>query len=192
MTSLAGRHRDETCTIVGCGVSILGLTADAFIAGPVIVLNHAILVIRPLKLSNPVYSMQKDGCIVHDETRPMGLQCICPSPEMVQPELPEILLLSTADSSLCFPTYPLRYVIDVEADLKLAWCTSSAPVAATLALLMGCTGLRMVGFDAYTNGITDRIPGSEASYRTRTGYHQSGRMVAELAEEAEIPIEWVG
>lgn len=191
MNALRNRQSGATATIVGCGPSILRLTAADFVPGPVIALNHAILIVRGLGLPNPLYSMQKDGCQLHNESAVIPLACVCPSEEMVTPLEPEELLLSVAESSGCFPDYPRRHVVDVEA-LGLQWCMSSAPTAVKLAEFMGCTSIRMLGHDAYATGDTGRIPGGiEPPERARFGYRVSGLEAQRLADEARIAIDWV-
>ena len=171
-------------SIVGCGPSLLTLTPEDVPAGPVIVLNHAILAVRKLGLFNPVYSMQKDGCQIHGCDAEIPLACVCPSPEMVQPVLPETLLLSTAESSGCFPDYPLRAVIDVEELLGVPWHTSSLPVAVLFALQMGATTLTMLACDA-VHGDYRRFDGEGTN-----GYAISIAAAQHLAQEAGLPVVW--
>lgn len=203
MTSLLNRHAGETATIVGCGLSILDLTAADFEAGPVIAINHAILQLRKLGLPNTLYSQQKDGCILHGPQVQVPInECICPfGPEMVQPEQPEELILSWAESQHCFPLYPLRHVIDVQKDFGVNWCTPSAPMAVFVAHRMGCTSLRMLGHDAYTSGDTGRIPGTATHVDRATGvdlqgginggYRVSGEAAQWIADKLEMSVEWV-
>ena len=195
MKALRGIHAGETATIVGMGPSILRLTADDFGPGPIITLNHAILTVRKLDLPNPVYSMQKDGCIPHGRRHqhPPRIPiraCACPSPRMVPPIEPEELLLSWAESSRCFATYPRRHVFDVERDFGYEWNRMSAPVAVRIAMWMGCTALVMRGFDAFTSGDVRRVPVNGVGTGSPRGYALSGVQSAAIAKAAGLPITW--
>lgn len=188
--SLAGRHAGQVASIVGTGPSLLHLRPSDFDDGPVIVLNHAILQVRRLGLPNLLYSMQKDGCQIHNEGADIPLACVCPSDEMVQPEPPEILLLSAAESSGCFPDYPLRHVVDVEADLGVSWATSSSPVAVLLAALMGCTSVCMLAHDSYTSGDARRVVGTDVVSVAGQHYRGSAEQANDAALAMGVPITW--
>lgn len=193
MNALHGVHLGETATIVGLGPSILDLTADHFPPGPVIAINHAILPIRKLGLPNRIYAMQKDGCVPHGEfkhsPRFRTVRCICPSPRMVAPIEPEELLLSMAESSMCFRQYLRRHVFDCKADFGVSWHTMSVPIAAYIAAWMGCSAILMLGHDAYTKGDARRadtsvIPGN------LEGYRRASVEAGEVARAAGIAIVW--
>jgi hypothetical protein len=195
MKELRDIHAGETATIVGMGPSILGLAAGDFGPGPIITLNHAILTVRKLGLPNRIYMMQKDGCIPHGRRhqKPPRLPirvCACPSPRTVQPIEPEDLLLSWAESSRCFPTYPRRHVFDVERDFGTAWNTMSAPVAVKIAISMGCTSLRMLGFDAHTSGDARRVRIYGVGTGSARGYALSAVQSAAIAKAAGLPVTW--
>jgi hypothetical protein len=193
--ALRDAHVGETATIVGMGPSILGLAAADFGPGPIITLNHAIRTVRALKLANPLYTMQKDGCIPHGRRgqKPPRIPircCACPSPRTVPPLDPEELLLSWAESSRCFPTYPRRHVFDVERDFGMGWNTMSAPVAVKIATWMGCTSLRMRGFDAYTCGDGRRVAVYGVGAGSARGYARSGAQAAAIAAAAGLSVTW--
>jgi hypothetical protein len=186
--SLRGTHEGETATIVGMGPSILALRADDFGPGPVIALNHAILTVRKLGLTNPIYTMQKDGCVPHSVhlRRPIPV-CRCPSPRTVAPLEPEVLLLSFYESAHCSPRYPRRHVFDVERDFGMRWRTMSAPVAVRIAAAMGCVGVRMLGFDAFRRADGRRAYGGPANL---VGYSRSGAQAEAVALTAGLAISW--
>lgn len=195
MKSLRGIHDGEPATILGMGPSILRLTAADFGRGPIITLNHAILTLRPLGVPNPTYTMQKDGCIPHGRRHqnPPRIPircCACPSPRTVPPREPEDLLVSWAESSRCFVTYPRRHVFDVERDFGMAWNTMSAPVAVKIAISMGCTSLRMLGFDAHTCGDTRRVKVYGVGSGSPRGYALSAVQSAAIAKAAGLPVAW--
>lgn len=143
-------------TIVGSGPSLLRLTPDDFPDGPVIAINTAIVGVRPLGLS-VVYVMHKDGCVPHNSSTPVPLGCICPTDKMVPPVMPERLIVSAAESPLCFPDYPDRIVVDVERLTGLPWWTMSAPVAVHLAAMMGASEVRMLAMDGWTGSDSRRV-----------------------------------
>lgn len=195
MRRLRNVHCGETATIVGLGPSVRGLAPCDFPTGPVITINHAILVVRQLGLPNTIYTMQKDGCMPHNKFLrmthpPIPIRvCMCPSPRTIPPEPPEVLLLSEAESRSCFTHYPRRHVIDVERDFGLPWNTMSVPVATRLAALMGCTSILMLGHDAYTRGDNRRFDGRRVTPGTR-GYHHAGFQAAAIAAGLGIPMEF--
>lgn len=195
MKILRDAHLGETASIVGMGPSLRSLRARDVPPGPVIALNHAILHIRPLRLPNPIYVMQKDGCIPHGEigARPIAIptrNCICPSPRVVKPLPPEILLLSAAESSHCFRRYEFRHVFDVQADFGLPWNTMSTPVAASIARWMGCTSLRMIAHDAYTRGLFGRAGTSGVKPGSAKGYRRAAVQARQYAESVGMAIEF--
>ena len=188
---LHGLYLGETCHIVGRGPSLLHLTPADFGPGPVITLNLAILTIRTLALPNPIYAMQKDGCIQYDGRAPKpgapGHICVWP---LTPPIEPETLLVSTIESPNCYGDYPRRFLFDPEPDFGLPWHTPSAPCAVKLAAYMGCTSLVMLCHDAYTRGDGRTVePQGIVDYHD-AGYLQAGRLADRLAREAGLAIEW--
>jgi hypothetical protein len=195
MKSLRSIHAGETATIVGMGPSILGLEAADFGPGPIITLNHAILTVRALGVPNTVYTMQKDGCIPHGRRRqnPPRIPirgCACPSPRTVPPREPEELLLSWAESSRCFATYSRRHIFDVERDFGMVWNTMSAPVAVKIAIWMGCTSLKMLGFDAHTRGDSSRVRVYGVGPGSPRGYALSAVQSSSIAKAAGLSVTW--
>jgi len=179
-------------TIVGSGPSLLKLTPTDF-EGPVIALNTSIVAVRKLGLPNLIYTMQKDGCNVpHGKDAAVPLDCVCPSPWMVPPELPEVLLLSAAESPRCFAGYPLRRVIDVEAEFGLPWFTMSAPVAVRIAAKMGATEVRMLGMDGYTRRDGRRYDGRGLQRLSARPYAIAGRQSLEQAKRCGVAISFAG
>jgi hypothetical protein len=167
---LANLYPGQTATVVGRGPSLLGLGTGDFGAGPVLVLNHAILPIRQLGLSNPLYSLQKDGCLV-------------------PPEAPETLILSSGQSRTCFASYEPRYVFDVTR-FGLTRSCMSLTLAVALASLMGCSGARLLAFDAYTRDDFRTVVGSELQTIGR-GYLHAAAQATRHAQRISLPLEWV-
>src|SRR5512138_1083822 len=58
---LRDKYPGEIVWIVGKGPSLAFLHAEHFGAGPIITINESILIVQELGLTNPIYSMQKDG-----------------------------------------------------------------------------------------------------------------------------------
>jgi len=167
---LRGIHTGQTATVVGRGPSLLTLGPTAFTTGPVLALNHSILEVRKLRLPNPLYSMQKDGCLV-------------------EPQPPETLILSTAQSRKCFSSYPSRYVIDVHKLGMPTW-GMSATFAVGMAHVMGCSRVRFLACDGFTNGDFRTVVGDELKVIGR-GYVHAGTQANRLAARLRMPVEWV-
>jgi hypothetical protein len=167
---LTGRHFGDTAYIVGRGPSLLRLTPEEFGPGPVIAINYAIVQIRRLRLSNPLYTMQQDACLV-------------------EPVPPEILLLSRHLSAGCWTDYPDRYLFSI-----LGKSSMSAPCAVRIALLMGAAAVVMLAHDAYRNGSAqtvtpdDRLEDGSIGF---PGYLQGAEQSEQLAARAGVPIRWL-
>jgi hypothetical protein len=166
-----GEYPGQIASIVGRGPSLLGLTAQDFGTGPVLVLNHAILTIRRLNLRNPLFSLQKDGCIT-------------------PPQQPETLILSRAQSPGCFRNYPKRMVIDVRRMGLNRNCMSST-LAVALAHQLGCTSVRMLAMDSLTNADFRTVVGDELLTIGR-GYLHAAAQATAHAKKLGMEMEWVG
>lgn len=159
----------QTAYIVGRGPSLLRLTAEDFGIGPVLVLNHAIVTIRKLGLPNPLYSLQKDGCLT-------------------PPQEPETLVLSQAQSPRCFRDYPRRVVMDVRR-LGLHRNCMSATWAVALANQMGCTSVLMLAMDSFTKGDFRTVVDDELETVGR-GYLHAAHQATAHAAKLGIGMEW--
>jgi hypothetical protein len=188
--NITGIHRGEPVTIVGRGPSLLKLTKADFGRGPVISLNHAILRLRMLDLDDPMYVMQKDGCVVHTSHSSVPLGCVCPNGRMIAPLEDETLILSAAESPHCFPDHQLRHIVDVEA-FGLPWYTMSAPVAVRVAEVMGCSSVRMLAFDSFTRRDGRRVDGGRTISRGSRGYRIAAVQANAYAIASGLDIEWV-
>lgn len=167
---LNDRHAGQTATVVGRGPSLLRLTAEDFGPGPVLALNHAILTIRQLDLPNPLYSMQKDGCLV-------------------PPQAPETLIRAQTQSHRCFPEYQPAYTFDV-IRFGLPRSCMSLTFAVALSKLMGCSGARLLAFDAYTVQDFRTVVGTELQTIGRGYLHAAGQAMRH-ATKIGLPLEWV-
>jgi hypothetical protein len=171
------------------------LTRDDFPPGRVIALNAAIVQVRRLGLSCPIFTMQKDGCRSHGPDAAYAAPepgHACPlEPWLVHPEGNETLIVSARESAHCFPDWPRRIVVDVEQEFGLPWYTMSAPVAVKIAQSWGETDLLMLGHDAYTTGSTFRVdPDDSMTDDPHGGYRNAGAHAATLAQAAGMTVAW--
>ena len=155
--------------VVGRGPTLLSLTTGD-VRTPVIVLNHAIQRARIWGLRGPVYSMQKDGCLV-------------------EPQAPEVLLLAKRQSERCFPDYQPRYVVPPSA-FGLPQHCMSLTLAVAVADYMGCRAVRLLAFDAYTRADFRTVVGEELETIGRGYLHAAGQAIR-YAQRARIDLEWV-
>jgi len=145
---LRDRHVGQTGTIVGKGPSVLRLTRDLIPAGPVIVLNDALINVLSLNLPNPLYSMQKDGGDKSLCCAPCGDRC----QDMRRVPAHVTLLVHTRESPHCYAGHTPRYLFDNPRDFGLAVHAASLPTAIKVAELLGCARLVLISMDAATTG----------------------------------------
>ena len=141
---LRGKHVGETAWIVGLGASIKYLTASYFGTGPVITINGAIQIVQELRLSNQIYSIQKDGCDLRDVP---GHSC---GGKMFYPrrEIP-VILPRRGYAEFCLEEHPSRLWLDYVATLDLEPDVMSVRIAVALALrIMGCAKIAFVCCDS--------------------------------------------
>ena len=141
---LRGKHAGETAWIVGLGATIEYLTDRTFGTGPIITMNGAIRVVQELGLSNPIYSLQKDGC---DGRGVPGHQC---EGKMFYPrtDIPAILP-RRGYAEFCLPDHPTRLWLDYVSCLDLRPREMSIRIAVGLALrIMGCARIAFVCCDS--------------------------------------------
>lgn len=189
------QHPGQTAYIVGRGPSLLTLQPGDFGPGPVIALNAAILHVRTLQLPNPLYYQWKDGCVPH------GLDWLTLVTGVKQPHVcklpppipPEVFITSKVEGDQCLADYPLRHVIDVEAEFGLHWSTMSSPIAVEIAHAMGATSLVMYGQDAWTSGGTDTrrwMPDGSFEDDPHAAYYLAGKVAQERAGVHGLPVRW--
>lgn len=156
---LRDRHKGLPAYIVGKGPSLANVRASDFAPGcPVIVLNEAILAIQVLGLPNPIYSMQRDGCVTEDQyniPRPCG-SCAPLGwirPPLIDPYPGIAVVFSQYLSSWCMHGRGNRYVMsDDEMGYPGGTHTMSVLTAIPFATLLGATSIVMVSFDSLVNG----------------------------------------
>ena len=134
-------HLGLSIWIVGKGPSLRYLTPDHFPRrGVVLCLNDSLRVIRRFNLTNPLYSMQKDG-----------------DPEyMVKPGADVTLLLQeplsgSGYSSEWFPAHMKKVIISPVVELGFQYEEATATeMAISIAKLMGCIFIHMICCDILT------------------------------------------
>jgi glycosyltransferase involved in cell wall biosynthesis len=146
-------YKDKPIYIVGSGPSIMEVTKETFEEGcPIIVLNMAIRYIEALNLSNPIYTMQKDGGDKHR----------CPNCEEQcgNMRLPKsaTLLIEKHTSPNCFNNYKPRISFDAETLFEgknpYGYKEFSANCALKIAQLFGCNEIRLIGMDSLKGDIS--------------------------------------
>jgi len=193
--AVKGRHAGETCYVVGKGPSLADLTAEAFGPGPVICLNRAIVHVQELGVSNPLYSMQKDGCVSFHQ-RDVGCEgCEGEVFPIVYPREQVTLLLHEHESRNCLPRHPNRLVFDAVDELGFGWWSTSSPCAIRIAKIFGCSKVVLLCHDSFfdeygTADIKDgKAAGVEANGCGAGNYAPITRLVKQ--ELSAIPHEIV-
>jgi hypothetical protein len=154
ISSLSGIYQGQIGYIVGKGPSLAHLRAEHFpTQGPVITLNQAVLVVQGLTISNPIYSMQKDGCGVDngpDDLRRCQGDCEM-RPHMVRPRADIPLILQYPQySSHCMTDHPTRILVDPVGEMGFEhYSTMSINMAAMLIQVMGCSSLVFLCCDSF-------------------------------------------
>lgn len=124
---LEGQYTGLALRAVGKGPSLAFLSPDHVREGPVVAINHAILVLEMLTLPNDVYSLQKDYAPVPG----------CSSP----------ILAHKLESNLKDPYFG-DYLFDNEKDFNLPWYYPSVVVCLKLATLFGCVEVEYLCCDS--------------------------------------------
>jgi hypothetical protein len=170
---LAGKYQGEICWIIGCGPSLQYLTASLIGSGPMIALNHSIVKVEQLGLTNPVYSMQKDEY----HSVPKGAALIIHKPE----------------SAEVLPDYEPRFIFDNESDFGLPWNTFSAISATNIARLMGCVKVVFISHDGCVSQCNDewRPTGIQPNKIPKIYAHQGQMQREYLSKLTDIQYEFV-
>jgi len=182
MQDLKNKHKNQTAWIIGSGPSLEHLTQEDIGDGPVITLNTAIIAVEPLNLSNPVYSMQKDGGSKRRRSTANGGDNLSPDCDhrsecgvecgvLTMPKK-ATLLLHDLESKYCFSDYHDRYVLNLK-ELGLPKNVFSLIFAVKAAQYMGCDDFKFISCDAHTIGdMRTYIPGKgifEENYLEQIG-----------------------
>lgn len=146
---LMNKYVGETAWIVGKGPSLRDLRAEHFGDGPVITMNESILIVQDLGLSNPLYSMQKDGCSPLREVERCGGMCQMKFP-MVYPN-PDVtvILQDPGFSENCLPKHERRLWVDPIRELGLLAATEmSVLMCIQIVRVMACAKINFVCCDS--------------------------------------------
>jgi len=143
---LKQRHYGQTAWIVGRGASLLQATKDHFGPGPMICLNESIENIGPLKLTNKLYNIWRNG------DPPADLPAILPEGTTLL--LCDNPVLSDPPSSTMFTDWRPRKTFECKRDLGCAPpATFSMKAALEIAVrVFGCNAVNFVSFDSCTTG----------------------------------------
>jgi len=157
-------YKGQTIWIIGKGPSLQYLKKEDIESGPVITINEAIIKIEEIGLSNPVYSMQKDGgdrrrywhsCpLIFKPDCDYKSNCGDRCGNMYRPKKGATLLVHKYESLYCFVDYSPRYVFDWKK-LGLKCNRFSLVIAIRIGILMGCKKFYFISFDAHTTGCLD-------------------------------------
>jgi len=161
--------KGKTVWIVGKGPSLQYLTKKDISRGPIITINEAIIKIEEMGLSNPVYSMWKDGGNRRQyiNSRPHILKPDCDyTPDcgdvcggMYRPKKGATLLVHKHESLYCMPDYSPRYVFEWE-EFGICHNNISFIIAMEIGMLMGCKKFCFISFDIHVNrSIETYVPG---------------------------------
>lgn len=165
INDLAGKYAGQVGYIVGKGPSLQWLTAGCFShpAAPVVVLNDAILKVQELNISNPIYSLQKDGCGARHENDRCRPDCGSRG-HMVYPKDESIVLIQQAIySPYCLPRHKNKIWIDIK-ELRINEPSEMAVIMAIeIMRIFGCRSITMVSCGSLVN------PGELRTFDPRSG-----------------------
>lgn len=152
-TILRGKHRGETAWIIGSGPSLGNLAARHIGQGPVIAMNSSIAVVQELGLTNPIYSLQKDGCSLREiPGHECGEYMVYPRPEIT------LVLMAEGFSELCLSEHTNRVWLDFVTEYGLHPPSMVIGIAIALALrTMGCSRLMFVCCDSLLGDEPERL-----------------------------------
>lgn len=135
LDELRGLHPGETCWIVGKGPSLRYLRAGHFKDdGPVITINQALIPVQGFGLTNPIYSLQKDGR----------------EGELVQPLSDVTVILQAGRSEQHFAEHPHRVVVNIAQEMGFEADEMSIRMAVFIAKEMGCARIVFMSCDSLT------------------------------------------
>lgn len=196
MKRLSNIYAGQSVWIIGKGSSLQYLTKEHIGSGPIITINQSIIKVQEIDLSNPIFSMQKDGgnrrryphklipdC---DYTPNCGDRC----GEIVRPKPGATLLVHKHESLYCFPDYSPRYVFDWK-DFGLPGNVFSLIMAVKIGVLMGCMKFYFISCDAHVKGYLETyVPG--IGVHKKKGSFTYNEQVDKLKEHlVGLNCEWI-
>jgi hypothetical protein len=184
---LKNKYAGQIGYIIGKGPSIFSLVADDIKnAGPMIVLNEAIVVVEKLALINDIYSQQKDGCGIKTPHH----QC---SQYMHIPQH-ATLIIHELESPECMKDYEPRYMFNNEVDFKIKWCRPSAVSALEILSLMGCLHVILISFDSITLGNPEsfNLKGDIKQPYDQINPKRHNKVIFDAINKLKLSVEFIG
>ena len=180
MKILENKHKDQTAWIIGKGPSLGFLKKEDIGEGIIITIKQAIIAIESLSLSNPIYSLQKDGGPLRKSSK--NIKNLCPDCDHsancgdscgngVRPSR-AALLLHDLESKYCFLDYPKRHVFNLQK-LGLEKNVFSLIFALKIAQYMGCNKINFVSCDVHAVGVYDSYTPGKGLKKSDPGYAAS-------------------
>lgn len=180
-----------TIAIVGKGPSLLALRSEHLEdLSAVITLNHAILKVRVTEHRATTLMMWKDAPAYLKDMPvmcpPNSLGCLH---QIIEPVEPEILLLHEYESGNCLPAYSQRYIFN-NPRFGLNWYQESVFSAICIARMLGASRLRLISFDAATNGdCRNTMDGVSISGKENYLHQRDG--INRVLRKLCLPATWV-
>jgi hypothetical protein len=144
LETLRDLYPGQTAWIVGKGPSLMHLQAEHFGEGPIITINESVLIVQDLGLSNPIFSMQKDG--------DAGIgHAVYPRADI------PVILQRPGYSEKSLPEHALRIWVTPQQDFGLQHSEMSVRMCVRIAKVMGCTRIMFVCCDSLVNGDVRRM-----------------------------------
>lgn len=156
MSIIKDLYKDLPCYIVGKGPSILNLDESYFPneKAPIISIYQATHKVENLKLNNPIYSLQKDGCHSSNGKKPAPIGHTCNNTSMFKPKVATVLLYEK-ESKNCLLDYSNRIVFSLQdIDLKVTHKyidSFSLECAIYIAIKWGCFPINLLCCDSCVN-----------------------------------------
>jgi hypothetical protein len=184
---LKDKYKGQVCTVVGKGLSIAALSENDFRSGPVITLNEAILFVEKLKLSNDIYSIQKDGCGIKEPHNKCAVNF---------PIIPKrsSLLIGDVDSKYCLMSYEPRYEFSEENDFGYDvkfWQPFSAMMGVRIAQYFGCNKIKMMCFDAVVMKNISEWNVVEGTIKDHSDYIEISRILFDYTQKISEKVVWI-
>ncbi len=182
--SLQGKYAGQTAWIVGRGASLLHISREDIGAGPVIVLNEAIINVAPLGLPNVIFNIWRNGDVLPDLPKYGVNLILCDNPVGTDPP-----------SSTQFTDYALRYTFECRRDLNCnPAMTFSMKAALEIAVqILGCTTVAFISFDSCATGDLRTVmkDGFVKSEHKAGAYNEQCEIVKDRIRELKIPVTWI-
>lgn len=177
LEDLKNKHRGEICYIVGKGFSLRNIKKEHFGEGIIITLNHAIIQIEKLGLTNQIYAMMEGD---YGDFKPRKATIL----------IRKVDTFLHGDKNL-LTDYSPHYIYDPDVfiDTEPPRKEFSANRALKIAQLMGCSKIKLLCFDACTVGDLRGINGKKAA--RAWVYPKFCKRIYELIDKEKMDAEWI-